>query len=139
MLSTEANERLTKVGPGTPMGELMRRYWHPVATTYELAQDPVRAVRILGESLTLFRDRSGSLGLVAQRCGHRGVDLRHGMPQEHGIRCPYHGWMYDATGQCIDQPAEDPEHGFKDKVKILAYPVEEMGGLIWAYLGPAPA
>jgi 5,5'-dehydrodivanillate O-demethylase len=139
MLSAEGNERLTKVGPGTPMGELMRRYWHPVATAFELSQNPVKAVRILGESLTLYQDRSGTLGLIAQRCAHRSVDLRHGIPQEHGIRCPYHGWMYDETGQCTDQPAEDPEHGFKDRVQLLSYPVEEMGGLIWAYLGPTPA
>ena len=139
MLSPEQNERLTRVGPGTPMGELMRRYWFPVATNQELAQNPVKSVRLLGEQLTLFKDRQGRLGLLAQRCGHRSVDLRHGIPEQEGLRCPYHGWMYDTTGQCIDQPAEDPAHAFKDRVKIAAYPVEELGGLIWGYLGPAPA
>ena len=139
MLSKEQNERLTRVGPGTPMGELLRRYWFPVATNQELAQNPVKSVRLLGEQLTLFKDRQGRLGLLAQRCAHRGVDLRQGIPEQEGLRCPYHGWMYDATGQCIDQPAEDPEHRFKDRVKILSYPVEELGGLIWGYLGPQPA
>ena len=139
MLTKEQNERLTRVGPGTPMGELLRRYWFPVATNQELAQNPVKSVRLLSEQLTLFKDRQGRLGLVAQRCAHRGVDLRHGIPEQEGLRCIYHGWMYDTTGQCIDQPAEDPEHGFKDRVKIAAYPAEELGGLIWAYLGPLPA
>jgi 5,5'-dehydrodivanillate O-demethylase oxygenase subunit len=139
MLRPEENERLTRVGPGTPMGELMRRYWHPIAVTGELARNPVKAVRILGEDLTLYKDRSGSLGLIAQRCAHRLVDLRCGIPTSEGLKCPYHGWTYDATGQCIDQPAESPESRFKEKVQLLSYPVEELGGLIWAYLGPRPA
>ena len=139
MLTVEHNERLTKVGPGTPMGNLLRRYWHPVAVDRELADNPVKAIRLLGENLTLFKDRSGRLGLVAQRCAHRRVDLKHGIPLENGLRCPYHGWVYDTSGQCIDQPAEDPEHKFAGRVKIPAYGVEAMGGLIWAYIGPAPA
>jgi 5,5'-dehydrodivanillate O-demethylase len=138
MLSVEQNEQLTRVGPGTPMGELMRRYWHPVATCQDLAENPVRAVRILGESLTLFRDRRGRLGLVGERCAHRRVNLKCGIPEEDGLRCPYHGWMYDATGQCIEQPAESAPNNFKG-VKLPSYPVDELGGLIWAYLGPQPA
>ena len=138
MLTQEMNERPTRVGPGTPMGELLRRYWFPIATDQELAENPVKAVRLLGESLTLFRDRSGRLGVVAQRCAHRGVDLRHGIPELEGLRCIYHGWMYDTSGQCIDQPAEAPEHGFKQRVKLTSYPAETLGGLIWTYLGPQP-
>ncbi len=139
MLSQAQNERLTRVGPGTPAGDLLRRYWHPVATDQQLAENPVRSVRLLGEDLTLFRDRQGRLGLLQRRCAHRSVDLRHGIPTEAGLRCPYHGWMYDASGQCIEQPAEDPEHNFAGRVKIAAYPAQELGGLIWAYIGPAPA
>ena len=139
MLSQAQNERLTRVGPGTPAGALLRRYWHPVATDQQLAENPVRAVRLLGENLTLFRDRAGGLGLVQQRCAHRSVDLRHGIPTERGLRCPYHGWMYDASGQCLEMPAEDPEHNFAARVKIAAYQAQELGGLIWAYIGPSPA
>ena len=138
MLTAEMNERLTRVGPGTPMGELLRRYWFPIATDQELAENPVKPVRLLGESLTLFRDLSGRLGVVAQRCAHRGVDLRHGIPQAEGLRCIYHGWMYDTSGQCVEQPAEAPEHGFKERVKLTSYPAEALGGLIWTYLGPEP-
>lgn len=138
MLRVEDNERITRVGPGTPMGTLMRRYWQPIAVTGELAENPVKAVRILGEDLTLYRDRSGTLGLVGQRCAHRRLDLRIGIPLERGLECPYHGWVYDETGQCIEQMAEDAEHKFKERVKIESYPVEELGGLVWAYLGPLP-
>ncbi len=139
MLSVEQNERLTRVGPGTPMGELMRRYWFPVATSQDIAENPVRAVRLLGENLTLYKDRQGRLGLIGQRCAHRSVDLKHGIPEQDGLRCPYHGWMYDASGQCIDQPAEDPQHNFASRVQIPGYHVEELGGLIWGYIGPEPA
>lgn len=139
MLSREQNKRLTEVGPGTPMGDLLRRYWFPVAIDQELAQNPVKSVRLLGENLTVFRDRRGRLGLLSQRCAHRRVDLKHGIPEMDGLRCPYHGWMYDSTGQCIDQPAEDQSHAFASRVKIPAYRVEELGGLIWGYIGPEPA
>jgi 5,5'-dehydrodivanillate O-demethylase len=139
MLSAEQNELLTRVGPGTPMGDLLRRYWYPVATCAEIKENPVKGVRLLGESLTLFKDRNGRLGLISQRCPHRGVDLKHGIPEDEGLRCPYHGWMFDTTGQCVQQPCEEPENNFKDSVKLSSYPVEELGGLIWAYLGPEPA
>ena len=138
MLSAQENEELTRVGPGTPMGELLRRYWFPVATCQQLKENPVRSVRLLGESLTLFRDRQGRLGLIAQRCAHRSVDLKYGIPEQEGLRCPYHGWMYDTTGQCVDQPAETPETTFKQRVKLKSYPAQEMGGLIWSCLGPEP-
>lgn len=139
MLKPEENERLTRVGPGTPMGELLRRYWHPIAVTGELAENPVKPVRILGESLTLYRDRSGTLGLIGQRCAHRLVDLRCGIPTDSGLRCPYHGWTYDETGQCLAQPAEAEGSTFYERIRLPSYPVQELGGLIWAYLGPEPA
>ena len=105
MLSTQENELLTRVGPGTPMGELMRRYWHPVAAAAELEASPFRTkeVRILGEDLVLYRDRSGRLGLVESRCSHRRVNLAYGVVEEDGIRCQYHGWKFNETGACIEQ------------------------------------
>ena len=138
MLTKERNERLTQVGPGTPMGELMRRYWHPVAVNSELVKRPTKPVRILGEDLVLYRDASGGLGLIGPRCAHRGVDLVYGMPEPNGLRCPYHGWLYDATGQCLEQPAEPEESTYYKQFKLPSYPVQELGGLIFAYLGPEP-
>ncbi|MCH8346829.1 MAG: Rieske 2Fe-2S domain-containing protein, partial [Chloroflexi bacterium] len=138
MLSVEQNERLTRVGPGTPMGELMRRYWHPVAATVELEDNPTKGVRHLGESLVLYKDRSGTYGLIQESCPHRRVNLLYGIPEQTGLRCPYHGWLYDETGRCLEMPAEAPDSTFKDRIRIVAYPVQEMSGLIWAYLGPAP-
>ena len=138
----EQNERLTQIGPGTFMGNLLRRYWHPVAVSLELDRDPVKAVRVLGEDLTLYRDRSGTYGLIGNKCLHRGVMLNRGIPLDCGLRCPYHGWTYDATGQCIEQPYEDrvnPEAHYKDRIKIAGYPVQELGGMLFAYLGPLPA
>lgn len=137
MLIREDNDRLTQVGPGTPMGELLRRYWHPVATLSELEQTPTMPVRILGEDLVVFRSDDGALGLVQRRCAHRGVSLEFSIPEARGIRCAYHGWLYDRTGQCLEQPAED--RGFAERVRIKAYPVQALGGLAWAYLGPSPA
>ena len=142
MLSAQENEALTQVGPGTPMGELMRRYWHPVAATAELDERPTKAVRLLSEDLVLYKDRSGTYGLIDRLCPHRRVDLSYGIPEEHGLRCMYHGWMYDETGQCIEQPFEEtvhPDGRFKEKVKVAAYPVEQLAGLLWAYMGPLPA
>ncbi len=141
MLTPEQNERLTRIGPGTPCGELMRRYWHPIAASYQLREHGTRPVRALGESLVLYRTPSGRLGLVGDKCPHRLGGMVMGIPEEEGLRCAYHGWLYNASGQCIAQPAEDilcPDSGFKERIKIKAYPVQEMGGLIWAYLGPEP-
>jgi 5,5'-dehydrodivanillate O-demethylase oxygenase subunit len=139
MLSKEANERLTRVGPGTPMGELLRRYWYPVATVPELESEPVLAVKLLGENLALYRTDAGELGLVSERCPHRGASLAYGIPEDDGLRCAYHGWKFSPQGRCLEQPAEPPESTFKHRVQIPAYPVQSMGGLIWAYLGPEPA
>ncbi|HZT07561.1 MAG TPA: Rieske 2Fe-2S domain-containing protein [Chloroflexota bacterium] len=135
MLTKEEHERLARVGPGTPMGELLRRYWHPVAATADLDQDPVRPVRLLGENLVLYRDETGTIGLVAERCAHRGISLAYGIPQTKGLRCAYHGWIYDEQGHVVDMPFEPACL----PLKIQAYRVQELGGLVFAYLGPEPA
>ncbi len=132
MLSVQENERLTSIMPGTAMGELFRRYWHPIAASGELDDHPTKALRILGEDLVLYKDRSGTLGLIDKLCPHRRVDLSYGIPEENGLRCMYHGWMFDETGQCVEQPFEEtvhPDGRFKEKVKIKAYPTKEMGGV----------
>ena len=142
MLTQEANDRYTRVGPGTPMGELMRRYWHPIAAVPQMNDKWTMKVRLLGEDLILYKDRSGTFGLMEPHCAHRRMNMIYGIPEEHGLRCPYHGWLYDETGQCIEQPyeeTEDPEARFKDKIKMKAYPVEVKAGLVFAYMGPAPA
>ena len=138
MLSPAMNERLTRVGPGTPCGELMRRYWIPIAPFKQLLENPVRKVRVLGEDLVLYKNTSGGLGLIGDRCLHRLVDMQFGIPDECGLRCPYHGWLYGETGECLERPMEaTPQAKLKQKLK--GYPVQEMGGLVFAYLGPLPA
>ena len=140
MLSAAQNQRLTQVGPGTPMGELLRRYWHPIAPAAELnADNPTKEVRILGEDLVLYRDAGGTLGLIEPSCAHRKANLSYGVPEENGIRCAYHGWIFNETGACVDQPSEPEGSKFKDKVRIKAYPAQEKAGVVWAYLGPSPA
>lgn len=138
MLTQEQNDRLCRVGPGTPMGELFRRYWQPVAGVSELEDEPTKDVRLLGEDLVVYKDGSGRYGLITAHCPHRKASLAYGIPEPEGLRCPYHGWMFDNTGQCIDQPAELEGSRFKERVKVPAYPVEELGGLLWAYMGPDP-
>lgn len=143
MLSEQDNELLTRVGPGTPMGNLLRRYWHPIGAAAELEANPFRTkeVRVLGEDLVLYRDRRGNLGLIERYCAHRRVNLAIGVVEEDGLRCQYHGWKYDETGRCVEQPFEDTVHAedrFKDRCGLQGYPVEELCGLIFAYLGPAP-
>jgi 5,5'-dehydrodivanillate O-demethylase len=142
MLDAVRNRALTEVGPGTPMGELMRRHWHPIAAVKELDENPVKAVRLLGEDLVLYKDRGGKYGLVERHCPHRSADLSYGFVEECGLRCNYHGWLFDNDGKCLEQPYEDtaaPEVHYRDKVRIVAYPVEAKRGLLWAYMGPAPA
>jgi 5,5'-dehydrodivanillate O-demethylase len=142
MLTAETNDRYSRVGPGTPTGELMRRYWHPIMAVSQMNDKHTKKIKLLGEDLILWKDRSGTFGLTEPHCAHRRMNLIYGIPEEHGIRCPYHGWLYDATGQCIEQPyeeTEDPGARFKDKIKMKAYPVEEKAGLLFAYLGPQPA
>jgi len=142
MLSQEVNDRYTRVGAGTPTGELMRRYWHPVAAVSQMNDKSTKKIRLLGEDLILYKDRSGTYGMVEPHCAHRRMNMIYGIPEENGLRCPYHGWLYDKTGQCIEQPyeeTEDPDARFKDKIKMKAYPVEEKAGILFAYLGPDPA
>lgn len=138
MLTREMNERLTRVGPGTPCGELMRRYWIPVAPYAQLVENPVRKIRVLGEDLVLYRDRSGGLGLIGDQCLHRRVDLQFGIPDECGLRCPYHGWLFGPTGECLERPLEAHPHRPIPQ-RLVGYPVQELGGLVFAYLGPLPA
>ncbi len=126
---------LSRVGPGTPCGELLRRYWHPVAMSSKVDARP-RNIRILGEDLLLFRDKSGRPGLLYPRCMHRGTSLYYGRVEERGIRCCYHGWLFDVRGNCLDQPCE-PEGGrHRDMARQPWYPVQERYGLVFAYLGP---
>ncbi|WCK52327.1 Rieske 2Fe-2S domain-containing protein [Aneurinibacillus sp. Ricciae_BoGa-3] len=139
MLSAEQNQTLTQVGPGTPMGNLLRSYWHPIAAMSELQEKPTKKIKLLGEDLVLYQDKSGNLGLIQQRCPHRGVSMVYGVPECNGLRCHYHGWLFDHDGSCLEQPNEPKDSTFKDRIKIKAYPVEELGGLIFAYLGPNPA
>jgi nitrite reductase/ring-hydroxylating ferredoxin subunit len=127
---------MTEVGPGTPMGELLRRYWHPVGLCSDASATP-KAIRVLGEDLVLFRDLSGRAGLVYARCAHRGTTLYYGKVEDRGIRCCYHGWLYDVEGRCLEQRCE-PEGGkARDRVRQPWYPVQERYGLIFAYFGPS--
>lgn len=140
MLTREENILLTQVNRGTPCGELLRRYWHPVVAAGELTDEkPIRAVRILGEDLVVYRDKKSGYGLVGEHCPHRSASLAYGRVDEEGIRCPYHGWKFDSTGRCLEQPAEPAHSTFKDRIKQVAYPAEYLGGLVWAYLGPGPS
>jgi phenylpropionate dioxygenase-like ring-hydroxylating dioxygenase large terminal subunit len=138
MLSRAENDLLTRIGPGTPMGNVLRRFWQPFALSTELPipdSDPLR-VRILGEDLVAFRDSHGEIGLLANNCPHRGASLFFGRNEEAGLRCVYHGWKFTTDGRCIDMPNEPAESDFKSKVRATAYPVLDRGGLLWAYLGP---
>jgi 5,5'-dehydrodivanillate O-demethylase oxygenase subunit len=142
LLTEEQNRRLTQVGPGTPMGGLLRRYWMPIAAVSEFDTVAVKPVRLMGEDLVLYRDLGGTFGLIDRHCPHRRADLSYGFVEACGLRCNYHGWLYDESGRCIEQPFDDTAHpaaGFRDKIRITAYPVEAKAGLLWAYLGPQPA
>jgi len=126
---------LTQVGPGTPCGEYLRRFWQPVAFTRDLASAP-RRVRILGEDLVVFRDRGGRVGVLHLHCAHRGTSLEYGIPLERGIRCCYHGWVYDVDGRCLETPGEPAGSRFRERVWQGAYPTHELAGLVFAYMGP---
>lgn len=145
MLTRAENDALTRVGPGQPAGELLRRYWHVVGTVSELGDEtPVKPVRVLGEDLVLFRmppapgETEPRYGLVEERCPHRLASLKYGLVDCEGIRCVYHGWKFSAEGRCLEQPAEGPQSTFKDRIRQRAYPVQKLAGLLFAYLGPAP-
>jgi phthalate 4,5-dioxygenase oxygenase subunit len=138
LLSRDDNELLVRTAPGTPMGALFRRYWIPALLATELPHpdsDPVR-IRLLSEDLIAFRDSSGQVGLVAANCPHRGASLFFGRNEEAGLRCVYHGWKFDVTGQCVDMPNEPAESDFRTKVRATAYPCIERGGVVWTYMGP---
>ena len=138
MLSESDNRLLTSVGPGTPTGEFMRRYWLPVGVSADLGEKP-QLVRVLGEDLVLFKTKSGDIGLMDAVCSHRGASLVYGCIEKSGLRCRYHGWLYDASGRCIEQPGEASRAARQEKVQQKAYPTRELGGLIFAYMGPSPA
>ena len=137
MLSAEKNELLTHTGPGTPCGDFMRRYWHPIALAEELPIDgaplPVRA---FGQDYVLFRDEAGRPGLLDLHCAHRGADLSYGRVEDGGLRCIYHGWLYDVNGRCLEQPGEPAGSTFCEKIRQPSYPLIERADAIWAYLGP---
>jgi phthalate 4,5-dioxygenase oxygenase subunit len=139
VLTREENELLCRVGPGSPMGALLRRFWMPALLSEELPEADSRPVRtrLLGEDLVAFRDTEGRVGLLVENCCHRGASLFFGRNEESGLRCVYHGWKYDVTGACVDMPNEPAESNFKDKVRQGAYPCREAGGVVWAYMGPA--
>jgi len=141
MLTKEDNDLLTRVRPGTPCGELLRRYWHPVGVASEFTEaKPKQRVRILGEDLVLFRlpGAHGPIqyGLLAEHCSHRATSLYYGNVEENGLRCAYHGWKYDANGRCLEQPFESEESNTKNEIRHRAYPVEQLAGLLFAYMGP---
>src|SRR3954470_9369706 len=138
MLRREQNDLLTQTGPGTPGGTLFRSYWIPALLAEELPENecpPVR-VKLLSERLLAFRDTQGRYGLIDEFCAHRGVSLWFGRNEENGLRCPYHGWKYDVTGQCIDVPSEPQESGYCKRIKLTSYPCVELGDVIWTYMGP---
>jgi phthalate 4,5-dioxygenase len=139
MLSAAENELVTRTGPGTSMGELIRRYWVPFALVSDATEPdgpPVR-IRLMSEDLILFRDSDGRLGLIQENCPHRGTSLFYGVNDQGGLRCCYHGWKFDVEGRCIDMPSDAPGNNYKDRVQARAYPVVESAGALWAYLGPS--
>src|SRR6266581_3461199 len=141
MTTREQNDFLTQTGPGTAIGNLFRRYWIPALMSKELPEPdcaPVR-VKLLSERLLAFRDTHGGVGLMDEFCAHRGVSLWFGRNEENGLRCPYHGWKYDVTGQCVDVPSEPEESGFAKKIKLRSYPLLDRGGVLWTYMGPPEA
>ena len=137
MLTKEQNELLTNTNPGAPAGELLRRYWHPIALANELPEGGAPlAVKIMGEELTLFRDEHGRIGLLGLLCSHRGADLSYGRIEDGGIRCLYHGWLYDVNGACLEQPGEPEGSRFAEKVRQTAYPCVEVADIVFTYMGP---
>jgi len=139
LLSRKENDLLTRVSAATPAGELLRRYWHPIAVAAELKDNPVKRVRVLGEDLVLFCGANGRYGLVAERCSHRGASLAYGKIEGDNIRCPYHGWLYDREGRCLEQPAEPGGSTYKNRINHPAYTVGKLAGLLFGYMGPRPA
>src|SRR5579885_2859666 len=138
MLTREENDLLTQTGPGTPTGELMRRYWLPILLSSELEADgEPKQVQLLSQRFVAFRDSSGRVGLLDENCPHRGASLSLARAEGCGLRCLYHGWLIAADGKVLETPPEPEELHFKEKVRALAYPVRESGGVVWTYMGPA--
>ncbi|NBS58842.1 MAG: aromatic ring-hydroxylating dioxygenase subunit alpha [Betaproteobacteria bacterium] len=136
MISAEQNELMTRAGPGTPGGRLLRNYWQPVALVEELeGKRPVRPVRLLGQDLVLFKDETGRYGLLDRDCPHRGADLAYGRREDGGLRCAFHGWLFDVTGQCLQTPAEPEGSKLAQRVRQKSYPVVEKSGMLFAWLG----
>src|SRR5450755_659110 len=136
MTSAADNKLMTQIGPGTPAGELLRQYWQPAALSEQLeSARPIVPLTLLGEELVLFREANGRLGLMDRRCPHRGADLCYGRLEHGGLRCAFHGWLFDATGQCLETPAEPKESQLCKGIKQRAYPVVEKSGILWAWLG----
>lgn len=138
MTTAAENELLTQTGPGKPAGDLLRRYWQPVALASDLRDKPI-AIKVMGEDLVLFRDEAGKIGLMGLLCPHRCADLSYGRIEDGGLRCLYHGWLFDVNGRCLDQPAEPEQSAYKDEVRHTAYPCREAAGVIFAYMGPGEA
>jgi phthalate 4,5-dioxygenase len=138
MLSKEDNQLLTQTGPGTPMGELFRRFWMPALLSNELAEPdcPPLRIKLLGEDLVAFRDTEGRVGVLDAYCAHRRSRLYYGRNEESGLRCLYHGWKFDVAGSCVHMPTEPPDSTFKDRIHLKAYPARDWGGVIWVYMGP---
>ena len=134
-MESSENELIARVGPGTPAGDTLRKYWLPVGLSSEIGPDAPKLVRWLGEELLLFRDQFGRVGLTEPNCPHRGTSLDYGWIEAGGIRCCYHGWVFDVTGRCLEQPGEPADSNFKDKIRLKAYTVRELGGMIWAFMG----
>jgi 5,5'-dehydrodivanillate O-demethylase len=139
MVTQVENEYMTRIGPGTPAGNLLRLYWHPVCPAVELsAEKPKRRIRMLGEDLVLFRDGKGRVGLIPEQCPHRRASLYYGFVEDEGIRCPYHGWKFDTARKCIEQPFEPKDSPLKNDVRPTEYVIEKLAGIYWAYMGPKP-
>ena len=141
MLTREENDLITRTNPGTPLGDMMRRFWIPAFMASEIRENdgaPIR-FKLLGEDLIAFRDTDGRVGVMEEYCPHRGASLALGRNEDGGLTCIYHGWKFDVGGNCLDMPSEPDASNFKDKVKARAYPVQEIAGIIWAYMGPAEA
>src|SRR5437868_6859281 len=136
MLSAEQNDRITRIGPSTPAGELLRRYWQPAALVDELSGNrPIKPVRLLGEELVIFQDETGRYGLLGRACPHRGTDLAYGRLEDGGLRCAFHGWLFDVEGKCLQTPAEPEDSNLCRNIRHRAYPVVERNGILFAYLG----
>src|SRR3984957_9693595 len=138
MHSQEEAEILTRVGPGTPMGEVFGRYWLPALLSIEIPEPDCAPVQVLllGENLVAFRDSEGKVGLVAENCPHRGTSLFYGRNEQSGLRCPYHGWKYDVDGRCVDTANEPENSRMRERIKLRSYPTREQAGVVWVYMGP---